>query len=67
MPKVNCPNCRKILFYRVIKDLPYFPFCSDRCKLIDFGAWMDEEYRIEEDIGNDGAKCIDEKGEGNDG
>lgn len=67
MPKVNCPNCRKILFYREIKDLPYFPFCSERCKLIDFGAWMDEKYRIEEDIGNDGVKCIDEKGEGTNG
>jgi len=24
----------------------WFPFCSDRCKLIDLGAWADERYRI---------------------
>ncbi len=29
------------------KDLPCFPFCSKRCKLIDLGRWLDEEYRIE--------------------
>jgi endogenous inhibitor of DNA gyrase (YacG/DUF329 family) len=23
-----------------------FPFCSERCKLIDLGAWLDAEYRI---------------------
>jgi len=22
------------------------PFCSERCKLLDFGAWADEEYNI---------------------
>ncbi|GIU82081.1 MAG: hypothetical protein KatS3mg006_1145 [Pyrinomonadaceae bacterium] len=22
------------------------PFCSERCKLIDLGAWADEQYRI---------------------
>ncbi|MBM4054952.1 MAG: DNA gyrase inhibitor YacG [Planctomycetes bacterium] len=64
MPKVNCPCCKKILFYREIKDLPYFPFCSNRCKLIDFGKWMDEKYCIAEDESSDGAKSIVEKGEG---
>jgi len=24
----------------------WFPFCSDRCRLIDIGRWHDEEYRI---------------------
>jgi len=23
-----------------------FPFCSERCKLVDLGAWLDAEYRI---------------------
>jgi endogenous inhibitor of DNA gyrase (YacG/DUF329 family) len=22
------------------------PFCSERCKLLDFGAWVDEEYNL---------------------
>jgi endogenous inhibitor of DNA gyrase (YacG/DUF329 family) len=25
---------------------PYRPFCSERCKLIDLGAWANEEYRV---------------------
>ena len=24
----------------------YRPFCSERCKLIDFGAWATEKYRV---------------------
>ncbi len=23
-----------------------YPFCSDRCKLLDLGKWLGEEYRI---------------------
>ena len=26
--------------------MKFFPFCSERCKLIDLGAWFDAEYRI---------------------
>ncbi|MCF6157933.1 MAG: DNA gyrase inhibitor YacG [wastewater metagenome] len=50
MAKINCPYCKKELAYKAIKDLPYFPFCSNRCKLLDLGAWIDEKYRIEEPI-----------------
>ncbi|GAB3049605.1 DNA gyrase inhibitor YacG [Acinetobacter apis] len=28
------------------QDNPFRPFCSDRCKLIDLGAWANEEYRL---------------------
>ncbi len=24
----------------------FFPFCSERCKLIDLGAWFEADYRI---------------------
>ncbi|MHC4290670.1 MAG: DNA gyrase inhibitor YacG [Planctomycetota bacterium] len=24
----------------------YFPFCSERCRLVDLGAWLDGDYRI---------------------
>jgi uncharacterized protein len=23
-----------------------YPFCSDRCRLLDLGKWLGEEYRI---------------------
>lgn len=42
---VKCPQCKA--------DVPWTPqsrwrpFCSERCKLIDLGAWASERYRIE--------------------
>jgi endogenous inhibitor of DNA gyrase (YacG/DUF329 family) len=27
-------------------DSAHRPFCSERCKLIDLGAWAEESYRI---------------------
>ena len=48
MSKIKCRNCDKELIYNVISDMPTFPFCSERCKLVDLGLWFDEERRIEE-------------------
>jgi endogenous inhibitor of DNA gyrase (YacG/DUF329 family) len=44
-----CPTCKKpIPDPDPEADLPkYFPFCSDRCKLIDLGRWVDGKYQIE--------------------
>ncbi len=44
MPNValRCPTCCKI----VLRDEPDFPFCSDRCRVIDLGKWASGEYRI---------------------
>jgi endogenous inhibitor of DNA gyrase (YacG/DUF329 family) len=27
-------------------EVPYRPFCSERCRLIDLGKWFNEDYRI---------------------
>jgi endogenous inhibitor of DNA gyrase (YacG/DUF329 family) len=27
-------------------EWPYFPFCCRRCRLIDLGRWLDEDYRL---------------------
>jgi uncharacterized protein len=27
-------------------EWPQFPFCSDRCRLVDLGRWLGENYRI---------------------
>jgi endogenous inhibitor of DNA gyrase (YacG/DUF329 family) len=40
---MKCPNCKKPVD---LKDNPHRPFCSERCKLIDFGNWADEIYRV---------------------
>jgi len=39
-----CPNCKKKLKWST--DNPFRPFCSERCKLIDLGAWADGSYAI---------------------
>lgn len=41
---IICPTCGKKDTWT--KDNAFRPFCSDRCKLIDLGAWADEQHRI---------------------
>jgi len=41
---VSCPACGKAVEWR--PEYPYRPFCSERCKQIDLGAWANEEYRV---------------------
>lgn len=41
-PSLRCPTCRKI----VLAGEPDFPFCSDRCRVIDLGKWISEGYVI---------------------
>ncbi len=50
MPKLKCPNCGVEVPYASVADVPFRPFCSKRCKLVDLGKWLNEEYRISEEI-----------------
>lgn len=40
---VKCPRCGK---EAEIKDNPFRPFCSERCKLVDLDNWLSGNYRI---------------------
>jgi endogenous inhibitor of DNA gyrase (YacG/DUF329 family) len=40
---VRCPICRAEVAW---EDNPHRPFCSERCRLIDLGAWAEGRYRI---------------------
>ena len=68
MPQVKCPTCGKQVEY---EGNTHRPFCSERCQLIDFGAWADEEYALptesaelsEEDV-DQIEKALREKGAG---
>ena len=46
MMKVRCPICDKKMDGQGPKEWPDWPFCSPRCKLIDLGRWLGEEYRL---------------------
>lgn len=41
---VTCPTCKKVLEWD--PSHRWLPFCTERCKMIDLGAWSNEEYRI---------------------
>lgn len=43
-PTVNCPICSTPV--RWVPESRYRPFCSERCRKIDLGAWANEEYRV---------------------
>lgn len=46
MFKVHCPICRKLMEVAELADWPSFPFCSAKCRLIDLGRWLGQDYRI---------------------
>ena len=39
---LRCPNCKK----PVKSNVADFPFCSERCRLLDLGKWASGEYVI---------------------
>lgn len=41
---VSCPTCGKPVEWKAANA--WRPFCSERCKLIDLGAWATEKYRV---------------------
>lgn len=43
---LRCPTCRKL----VLRDDPDFPFCTERCRLIDLGKWASDGYVISSPI-----------------
>lgn len=42
--EVKCPTCGKQVAWST--QNPWRPFCSERCRLIDLGAWADDRYAI---------------------
>ena len=53
MTVVNCPTCAaKVEWTEANK---FRPFCSERCKQIDLGAWASESYRITGQVSDDEA------------
>jgi hypothetical protein len=41
---VRCPQCGGESIWSA--ENKFRPFCSERCKLIDLGAWASESYRV---------------------
>jgi endogenous inhibitor of DNA gyrase (YacG/DUF329 family) len=49
---VKCPTCKRPVEWS--PESPYRPFCSDRCRLVDLGAWFSEKHRIPDESNAEG-------------
>jgi uncharacterized protein len=56
---LRCPTCRTI----VLRSDEHFPFCSDRCRLIDLGKWASGAYKISSPVFD--PELLEESGEMN--
>ena len=59
--RADCPVCKK---EARCADNPAYPFCSERCKLIDLGAWLEGKYVIPGEPVSPSAGGRDEEGDG---
>jgi len=41
--RIQCPTCARELDW---ESAPFRPFCSERCRLVDLGAWLSEQRAI---------------------
>ncbi|MDP9064314.1 MAG: DNA gyrase inhibitor YacG [Pseudomonadota bacterium] len=44
---MKCPTCKRAVEWSA--ESAYRPFCSERCRLIDLGAWLSEAHKIADD------------------
>ena len=56
---VRCPTCSGGSVYAASN--PYRPFCCERCKNIDMGAWASENFRVPEETPPDDQNFGDPK------
>lgn len=57
MPLVKCPQCGKETEF---SGNEYRPFCSERCKLLDFGAWADGDYALPAEVSEMSEEDVDQ-------
>lgn len=43
---MKCPTCRARVTKDPARPNKLFPFCSERCHLVDLGRWLREDYRV---------------------
>jgi endogenous inhibitor of DNA gyrase (YacG/DUF329 family) len=60
MMKVRCPICDRLLEGGRSSDRPAYPFCSERCRLIDLGRWLGERYCLTPEAEGDPPENVEE-------
>jgi len=44
---MNCPTCKRPLPKEQTRlTSRHFPFCTERCSLVDLGRWLDGKYQV---------------------
>lgn len=61
MIRVRCPICDCVMQGQGPGEWPQFPFCSNRCRMIDLGRWLGEEYRIRPETEGEAPANIDDE------
>lgn len=47
---MTCPICKKIVTAENEQQSKVLPFCSERCRQVDYFRWSDGHYAIEEPL-----------------
>jgi len=62
--KSRCPVCRKIMDeagQQNSREGGFYPFCCNRCRMLDLGKWFDGDYRIPVEVRPEEAEDISEE------
>ncbi|MET0282640.1 MAG: DNA gyrase inhibitor YacG [Steroidobacteraceae bacterium] len=59
VPRVRCPTCQREVSWT--PEFPFRPFCSERCKMVDLGAWFAEERAVPGDAVDPTAPAEDDR------
>jgi len=60
MRTASCPICKKTIGFERLSAQPFFPFCSERCKLVDLGRWIEGAYTISRELNEEELEIIEE-------
>jgi endogenous inhibitor of DNA gyrase (YacG/DUF329 family) len=60
MSNARCPICERIIDTKGPKEWPDRPFCSTRCRMVDFGRWLGGTYRIDTPLEKEDLEDLDE-------
>ncbi|HTV77949.1 MAG TPA: DNA gyrase inhibitor YacG [Steroidobacteraceae bacterium] len=58
---VKCPTCGRSIEWS--DQSPFRPFCSERCRVIDLGAWLTEKHAIPGSESGPGPEAEEESGD----
>ncbi len=59
MAVVKCPICSSPVVWSAAS--PFRPFCSERCKNVDLGAWASERYAVGDETPAEGLRTDDDE------